>query len=189
MNIDVTKIEGYAEMTPEEKVNALELFDIEVPMPDLSKYILKTEFDKTASELAEWKRKYNAMLNEDEQRKLAHDEELAELRKEVEENRKERTLAEHKAQYIAIGYDEQLAEDTARASLDGDIGRVFSNHKKFLDAHDKAVETRLLGKTPRPDSTGAKNTNPPMTKEEIFAIRDASERQQKIAENIEIFQK
>jgi len=188
MNIDVTKIEGYENMTPEEKVEALEKFEYEIPEPDYSGYISKKRFDEVASEVAEWKRKHNALLSEEEQKKIAHDEELAELRKEVEENRKERTLAEHKAQYISVGYDEELAEDTARATIEGDIGRVFSNHKKFLDAHDKALETRLLAKTPRPDSTGVKNTEAPKTKDEIMGIRDTEERQKAIAENIELFE-
>ena len=188
MNIDVTKIEGYETMTPEEKVQALEGFQVEVPTADYSGYIPKKDFDKVSSELAEWKRKHNALLSEEEQKKIAHDEELAELRREVEENRKERTLTEYKAQFISMGYEEELAEETARASIEGDIGKVFSNHKKFLDAHDKALEQRLLAKTPRPDSTGAKNTATPMTKEQIVKIANTEERQRAIAENIELFQ-
>lgn len=187
MNIDVTKIEGYAEMTPEEKVQALESFEYEVPAPDLTGYISKKRFDEVASEVAEWKRKHNALLSEEEQKKQEREEELALLRKEVEESRKDKLLTEYKAQFISMGYDEELAEETARASIDGDTNKVFSNHKKFLEMHDKALETRLLAQTPRPDSTGAKNTETPKSKDEILAIRDTDERQKAIAENIELF--
>ena len=48
--IDVTQIEGYAEMSAEDKLKALEGFDI--PDPDYSGYVKKDVFDKTASELA-----------------------------------------------------------------------------------------------------------------------------------------
>jgi hypothetical protein len=41
--IDVTKIEGYADMTPEEKLKALEGYD--VPDPDYSGYVKKDVFD------------------------------------------------------------------------------------------------------------------------------------------------
>ena len=46
--IDVTKIEGYANMTAEEKLKALEGYSI--PEPDMSSYISKDQFDKLASE-------------------------------------------------------------------------------------------------------------------------------------------
>lgn len=187
MKIDVTKIEGYNEMTPEEKVKALEEIEYDVPEPDYSGYIRKSEFDKASSELAEIKRKYNAQLSEDERKRVEHDEEIEVLRQTVEAMKREKSLAEIKAQYISMGYDADLAEDTALATLDGDNSRIFSNHKKFLEAHDKAFEASLLAKTPRLDGAGAKGTPLPKTKEEIMAIRDSVERQQAIAENIELF--
>ena len=58
--IDVTKIEGYADMTPEEKLKALEGYD--VPDPDYSGYVKKDVFDKTASELAAKKKELNGKL-------------------------------------------------------------------------------------------------------------------------------
>ena len=188
MNIDVTKIEGYEEMTPEEKLQALESYDFEIPEPDYSGYIAKKRFDEVTSELAEWKRKYKTQLSEEEQNKVAREEELETLRKEVEESRKEKLLTEHKAQYLSMGYDEELAEDTARASIEGDTTRVFSNHKKFLEAHDKDLELKLIAKSPRPDGIGAKNSEPPKSKADIMAVKDSKERQKLIAENIELFQ-
>ena len=187
MKIDVTKIEGYAEMTPEEKVKALEEIDYDVPEPDMTGYIRKADFDKTSSELAEIKRKYNAQLTEDERKRIEHDEEIEALRQTVEAMKREKSLAEIKAQYISMGYEADLAEDTALATLDGDNNRIFANHRKFLEAHDKAFEASLLAKTPRLDGAGAKNSPQPRTKEEIMAIRDSVERQQAIAQNIELF--
>ena len=52
--IDVTKIENYANMTLEEKLSALEAYEIDEP--DFKGYIKKDTFDKTASELAEYKK-------------------------------------------------------------------------------------------------------------------------------------
>lgn len=187
MNIDVTKIEGYADMTPEEKVAALEAAEYEIPEPDYSGYIEKKRFDEVTSELAEWKRKYKAQLSEDEQRQLAHDEELKTLRQEVEANRKEREVAEIKSNYLAMGYDDELAHDTALATIEGDNRRIFQNHKAFLEAHDKAFEASLLSKTPRPEGAGVSSTKPVLTKDEIMSIKDPEERQQKIAENPEVF--
>ena len=70
--INVSSIEGYAEMTVEQKLAALEAY--EMSDPDYSGYVKKEAFDKTASELAEMKRKHNALLSEAEQKKQANDE-------------------------------------------------------------------------------------------------------------------
>lgn len=52
--IDVSTIEGFANMTAEQKVEALANYDF--PDPDYTGYVKKDVFDKTASELASWKR-------------------------------------------------------------------------------------------------------------------------------------
>lgn len=186
MRIDVTRIEGYADMTPEEKVAALEAIDYDVPEPDYTGYVPKDQLDKVASEAAEWRRKHNALLTEEEQKNIAREEEMESLRKTVEEMEKEKTITEIKSNYIAIGYEEELAEDTAKATVEGDNKKIFQNHKKFLEAHDKAFESSLLSKTPRPGE-GVSRTSQPMTKEEIVAIKDPELRKQKIGENPEMF--
>ena len=64
--IDTSGIEGYAEMTAEQKLAALEGFDI--PDPDLSGYVKKDLFDKKASELAAAKKQLGEKMTEDEQK-------------------------------------------------------------------------------------------------------------------------
>ena len=66
--VDVTKIEGYDKMTPEEKIKALEAYETEDP--DMSGYVKKEVFDKTASELAAKKKELTEKLTEDEQKKI-----------------------------------------------------------------------------------------------------------------------
>lgn len=146
--INVSSIEGYAEMTVEQKLAALEAY--EMSDPDYSGYVKKEAFDKTASELAEMKRKHNALLSEEEQKKQANEEELTTLRAKVEAMEKEKLIAGHKAQYLAIGYDEALADATAKALADGDTAKVFTNQKKFLETHDKTLKADLLKDTPTP---------------------------------------
>lgn len=48
--IDTSKIEGFADMTAEQKLAALESYDI--PEPDYSGYVKKDVYDKAASEAA-----------------------------------------------------------------------------------------------------------------------------------------
>lgn len=189
MKIDVTTIQGYEDMTPEERVEALTSF--EMADPDYTGYILKEEynkmkaqFDKTASELAEMKKQYKARLTDEEQKQAEHDEELESLRQKVQLMETETTIAEIKANYISMGYDEELAHDTAKATVEGDNKRIFANHKKFLEAHDKAFEANLIANTPRPENAMSSG---PITKDEILAIKDTTERQQKMAENPSLF--
>ena len=63
--IDVSKIEGYAEMSAEDKLKALEAY--EVPDPDYSGYVKKDVFDKTAKELADKKKELKDKLTAEEQ--------------------------------------------------------------------------------------------------------------------------
>lgn len=146
--INVSSIEGYAEMTAEQKLAALEAY--EISDPDYSGYVKKEAFDKTASELAEMKRKHNALLSEDERNKQATEEELTTLRAKVEAMEKEKLVATHKAEFLALGYDESLAEASAKALVDGDTAKVFANQKEFLKAHDKYIKAEILGNTPKP---------------------------------------
>lgn len=160
--LDISTIEGYASMTPEQKVAALEALDI--PDPDYSGYVKKTTFDQTASELAAWKKKYNDTLSADEQAKIARETELADLRSKVESLTKEKTLGEHKSSLIAQGYSEALANEAAKALMDGDSQKFFACQKAFLEEHDKKTKQDILKGTPRP---GNSDGDPTMTLEKL----------------------
>ena len=146
--IDTTRIEGFSEMTAEQKLAALEAY--EIPAPDYSGYVKKDVYDKATSDLAEWKRKHNALLSEEDKKKQESEEELTTLRKRVEEMEKEKLISGHKVRFLALGYDETLAEETAQAMANGETDKVFANQKKFLESHDKAYKAQLMGQTSTP---------------------------------------
>lgn len=151
--LDTTTIQGYAEMTPEQKLVALEA--MELPDPDYSGYVKKDVFDKTAADLAAWKKKHNDLLSEEDRKKQEDAEQLANLRKELDDLRKDKTVSEYKAMYIAQGYTEELADATAKALAEGNTGEVFANQKKFIDEYTKKVMADALKGTPRPPVGGA----------------------------------
>ena len=146
--IDTTRIDGFSEMTAEQKLAALEAY--EIPAPDYSGYVKKDVYDKATSDLAEWKRKHNALLSEEDKKKQESEEELTTLRKRVEEMEKEKLISGHKARFLALGYDETLADETAQAMANGETDKVFANQKKFLESHDKAYKAQLMGQTSTP---------------------------------------
>ena len=58
--LDTSSIAGYAEMTPEQKVAALESLTVPDAV-DLSQYVPKATFDKKASESADYSRQLKAL--------------------------------------------------------------------------------------------------------------------------------
>ena len=150
--IDVSKIEGYADMTPEDKLKALEGFEVEDP--DYTGYVKKEVFDKTASELAEQKKQLKSKLTEDEAQKQKEQEERETLQANYDRLLRESTVSKNKAKLLALGYDEKLADETAEAMADGDTEKVFANQKKNLEAVEKKVRAEALKDTPKPTPDG-----------------------------------
>ena len=154
--IDVTQIEGYETMTAEEKLKALEEFD--VPDPDYSGFVKKEQFDKTASELATAKKQLREKMTEDEAAKQKEKEEREELESKYNKLLRESEISKHKAKFLSLGYDETLADETAEAMADGDMEKVFVNQKKHLESVEKRVRADVLKGTPKPNGDGESKT-------------------------------
>ena len=154
--IDVTQIKGYAEMSVEDKLKALEGLDL--PDPDYSGYVKKELFDKTASELSEKKKQLRDKLSEDEQKALQDKEAREELQAKYDKLVRETEIAKNKAKLVGLGYEESLADETALAMVEGDLDKVFTNQKKHLDSVEKRVRADALKNTPKPTPDGGSET-------------------------------
>lgn len=152
MKIDTGAIEGYAEMTAEQKLAALEAFEYEDNSSELER--LRNAVSKANSEAADWKKKHNALISEDEQKKQAEAEEKAALQARVAELEKQTTVSNYTAKYVALGYDAELASSTAKAMADGDMETVFKNGEAHKAALEKKIKEDLMNKTPKPDGAG-----------------------------------
>ena len=148
--INTAAIEGYAEMSAEDKLKALEEYEFETPAPKENDEVtkLKAALSKANSDAAEWKRKYRATLDdakraeeERAERDKARDEELETLRKE-------RTISRLEAQYLAAGYSSELASASAKAQAEGDTATVLANQMKFIEETKSKLEAAALGKQP-----------------------------------------
>ena len=151
--IDISKIPGYSEMSIEDRLKTLETFEYEDNSVEFEK--LKNSLSKANSEAAEWKRKHNSLLSEDEKKKQEQAEKLSSMEKELDELRKDKIISEYKVKLIAQGYDESLAADTAMAMADGDTVKIFANQEKFLEDYVKKVRIDAMKKTPKPPAGGA----------------------------------
>lgn len=152
MKIDVTKIEGYAEMSAEEKLKALEEFDM--PDPDYSGYVKKDLYNKTASELAAKKKELKDKLSDDEREKLERDQKTQELQESYDKLLRESNISKATAKFLALGYDDKLAAETAEAYVDGDTEKVFANQQKAQAAFEKKIRAEALKDTPSPTGDG-----------------------------------
>lgn len=140
MKVDISKIAGYADMTPEQKVAALEAFDVEPG----DGYVKKAMLDKTASEAADWKRKYHDKLTEQEKKEAEEAEARQKLQNERDEYAKQVAVAKFKVEFLAQGYSEALATETAEAMHSGDMEKVLANQKAFLADYSKKAKADAM---------------------------------------------
>ena len=146
--IDISKIDGYENMTAEEKLAALE--GLELPEPDFTGYVRKDVADKYASEAANYKKQLRERMSEEEAAKVKDAEERATLMARLEELEREKFVSEYTTQFMGIGYDEALAKNTAMALQKGDMSVMFKNHAKFVADREKALRAEILKDTPAP---------------------------------------
>ena len=137
MKIDTSLIEGYEEMSAEDKIKALEEFEMEDEKA-------KKSVTKANGEAAEWKRKYRALEQERAGEKTASETALEELQQEVAQLKKEKKESEHRASFLALGYSEELAKDSARALMAGDLEKFFELQKKHQEEYKKDIEKKAV---------------------------------------------
>lgn len=171
------RIDGYAEMSTEDKLKALEAMELEDNSSEIER--LKNAVSKANSESAEWKRKHNALLSAEEQQKQEQAESLAAMQQELETLRKEKTVAKYTADYVKLGFDEKLAEETAKALADGDMVKVFANQSKANEALVKKTIADKLKDTPR--GVGGQTGGGAITKEKFLSM--GTKEQQEFIQN------
>jgi len=192
LKINVNDISGYAEMTAEEKVAALEAMEV-TDTDTERKY--KDLISKANSEA----KKYKDAMREAEDRLKGHMTEEERLKQEQEDRykaieeenlklKRDMTISQKTAFYQSIGFDEELAKETATAFVDGDFDTVEANQKKAHEAFETALRQSVREETVRstPHPTNNSNTNS-LTKEQIMKEKDAIKRQRLIAENMHLF--
>lgn len=157
--MDITKIEGYSDtLTAEQKLDLLLKYN--PPAPDYTGWIKKDSFDRAASELAEVKKALKAKMTEDEQKEADRVASEAAIKAEIESLRKDKAISESKSKFLGLGYDEQLAIDTATAMASGDMEKVFANQKIHIENVRKTERAKSMAgeQNPPPGS----NTGSPV---------------------------
>lgn len=151
--IDTTQIEGYAEMTAEQKLAALEKMDIPEKV-DLTGYVKKSVFDAKASEAAAASRELKSLKAAN----LTEEQKLQQAREEFEKEKlsftKERNATKIKGIFGAAGLKEEAYEalpisdftdETAALAFANSIVTMLSASQA---AGEKAARQSLLGGDP-----------------------------------------
>ena len=162
MKIDISKIQGYEDMTAEEKLAALEAYEF-----DTAGLVKKEQLDKAASEAAAYKKQLREKLSADEQAQAERDEALRAMQTELETLRTEKAVDLATKKWMGLGYSEALATETAKAMVSGDTEKVFANHAKFIAEKEKNLRAEMLKSTPAPP---AGEGNSGMTKAEFMKL-------------------
>ena len=171
MNIRDLLKDAYKEgMTVEEIEAALK--DIDLPTDNSAEIDrLKNALSKSNSEAADYRKQLRDKMSAEEIKAKEDAELIEELKKERDALLREKTIAGHKANYLALGYDEKLANETAEAMVNGELDKVFANQKKHIEAVEKKIRADVLKDTPKPEGGNGSDT---MTKEK-FSKMDIAE--------------
>lgn len=147
---------------------------------------LKSNFDKTSSEVADYKRKERERMSEDEKRSAENAE------RETYYKELERKLAmKDYADELSDIADTKTKDNIVSLFADGKIVEALKAFKDFRAKDrvemEKKIKAELLQQNPQANpQNGGKTTY--KTKDEIMAIKDTATRQKAIADNITLFQ-
>ena len=128
----------------------------------------KQSVTNASADASEWKKKYQSTLSEQEKKEQGQAEATAAMQKELETLRSERNVANFKAQFVSIGFEETLSQETAEAMNSGDTAKVFEGIRKFIAAHDKAMAEKAIMNNPT--LPGGNSTSAVVTKEQFDAM-------------------
>lgn len=148
--INTAAIEGYAEMSAEDKLKALEEYEFETPAPKESEEVtkLKNALSKANSDAAEWKRQFREKQTEAERAEAERKEREAAVEDELRTLRRDKTVSGYIAQYLALGYTQELALKAAEATADNDAATIMSCQQEYIAEKTKELEAAALNKQP-----------------------------------------
>lgn len=159
--IDTSKIEGYAAMTAEQKVAALEAFAVPDAV-DLTQYVSKATFDKKASEASDYSKQLKALKDAN----LTEEERLKQERADFEKERSEFAYQKNGTlirgifgsaglrpeEYAAFDIDHYADEAAAKQFADGVVSLLTSRNavaeQKARNDLLSAAKSPAAGATP-----------------------------------------
>ena len=172
MNIKDLLKDAYKEgMSVQDIEKALE--SVELPTDNSAEIDrLKTALSKSNSEAAEYKKQLREKMSTEEIKAKEDAEKFEELQKKYDELVRKESISQNKAKFLALGYEEKLASETAEAMVNGELETVFANQKKHLESVEKKIRADVLKETPKPEGGKGSET---ITKESFSKMSIAEQ--------------
>jgi len=113
---------------------------------------LKKATDKATAEASEYKKKLKERMSEEEKRSTEEAEKYQQIAQENELLRKQITVSDLTAKFMASGMDQETATASANASYEGKVDVVIANYTNLINsAKEKAkadTKAELLAQNP-----------------------------------------
>ena len=110
---------------------------------------IKKAQEKAASEAADYKRKYNSTLSEQEKQKIAKAEQEAETQTKLADAEKKLKIIDIQNTFMDLGYSKDKAQEAAVAQFEGDYDTLVKLQKEFLATTVKQKEAEWLKTRPK----------------------------------------
>ena len=165
--IDTTKIEGYESMSAEEKIAALESYEVDDASDNTEIEKYKKLLTKANTEAADYKRKLNEKLSEQERAEAERAEAEKATQEELKQLRAEKRVSVYTTKLVEAGYDTATAKTMANSLPEGLGEDYFTSQKTFLENKTKEIEANALKK--QPPLTGGK----PVDAQDVKSAEDA----------------
>ena len=108
---------------------------------------LKQSVTNASADASKWKKEYQAKLTDEEKAKAEQEAATAAMQQELEMLRTRTNVADHKAQFISVGFDTDLAQEVAESFKNvkaEDLTVLFDGIRKFIASHDKELAAKSL---------------------------------------------
>ena len=145
---------------------------------------LKKQLSEYASEISKYKKQYKERLSEEEKAEAERKEQLEAMENELAMLKREKDVSNQKAEYIAIGFESDLAQATAEALVNGDFATVNANLKTHFENVKKQAVADEMKNTPTPAIGSGTQT---ASLDSILNIKDTEARHNAIASNLDLF--
>lgn len=179
MKITTDQIQGFENMTPEEKLSALLELDLPDPV-DLSDYVKKEDLDAKAAEAESLTRELRQHKSAEENAKADADKAMQDLQNRYNQLLRDSTIANHTAKYMTLpGFDEKLAQETAQALFDGDMEKVFANQQQASANYEKSLKAQSVKREGQMPGSGGKE---PEEDEAVKLARQLGQKRMKAAQ-------
>ena len=120
--------------------------DVKALQAEIAK--LKQAVTNASADASKYKKELQAKQSADERAEAERAEREAARDRELEELRNERNIANHKAQFTSLGFEDALAQEAAEALNSGDTAKLFGGIRKFIDIHDRALAEKAVLNNP-----------------------------------------